>query len=149
METKKLIQSLGLTAAMAVSAGAFGNDGYRPDSYSGPAFNNHPVFRESLRLMDKVNDRQDHQMDRILNGFYEKRINMAEFRRLMSGQREINRMERTFLADGLLTRFEYRRLDAALNAANRDIFREGHDGHRDGYGGGYGNGWKQSHGYGS
>lgn len=149
MKTKKLIQSLGLAAVMGMSAGASGNDEYRPDFNNGPAFNNHPVFRESLRLMDKVNDRQERQMDRILNGFYERRISPAEFRRLMDGQREINRMERAFLSDGFLTRFEFRRLSAALNAANRDIFREGHDGHRDGYGGGYGGGWKQSQGYGS
>lgn len=149
MKTRKLIQSLGLAAVMAVSAGAFGNDEYRPDFNNGPAFNNHPVFRESLRLMNDVNDRQDRQMDRILNGFYERRINPAEFRRLMDGQREINRMERAFLADGLLTRFEYRRLDAALDAASRDIFREGHDGRRDGYGGGHGGGWNQSYGYGN
>lgn len=109
MKTRKLIQSLGLAAVMAVSAGAFGNDEYRPDFNNGPAFNSHPVFRESLRLMDE--------------------------------QREINRMERAFLADGLLTRFEYRRLDATLDAASRDIFRESRDGH-------HGNGWKQSHGYG-
>lgn len=143
MKTKKPIQTLGLAAVMAMSAGAFGNDEYRPDFNDAPAFSNHPVFRESLHLMDRVNDRQDRQMDRILNGFYEGRINPAEFRRLMNGQREINRMERAFLSDGLLTRFEYRRLNGALDTASRDISREARDGHHS-----YGNGWKQSYGYG-
>lgn len=147
MTSKKLIQVLGLATVLGMSAGAFSNDEYRADFNSGPAFNNHPVFRESLRLMDKVNDRQERQLDRILNGFYERRINPAEFRRLMDEQREIGRMERAFLSDGFLTRFEFRRLNAALNAASRDISREGHDGHHDGYGGG--DGWKQSQGYGS
>jgi len=149
MESKKLIQALGLATVLGMSAGAIANDEYRADFNNGPAFNNHPVFRESLRLMDKVNDRQERQLDRILNGFYERRISPAEFRRLMDEQREIGRMERAFLSDGVLTRFEFRRLNSALNAANRDIFRESHDKHRDGYGDGYGGGWKQSHGYGS
>lgn len=149
MTSKKLIQALSLSAVLGMSAGAFANDEYRADFNSGPAFNNHPVFRESLRLMDKVNDLQEHQLDRILNGFYERRISPTEFRRLMDEQREIGRMERAFLSDGFLTRIEFRRLNAALNAASRDISREGHDGHHDGYGGGYGGGWKQSQGYGS
>lgn len=143
MKTKTLIQSLGLAAVMAVSAGAFAhdNDNYRPGFNNGPAFNNnHPVFQESLRLIKEVNGRQDQQADRILNGFYEKRINPQEFRRLMDEQREIRKMERAFLSDGFLTRFEYQKLDVALDIASRNIFKEGHDAQgRPGYGGGYGN----------
>jgi hypothetical protein len=90
--------------------------------------------------MIEVNERQDKQLDRILNGFYEKRITPQELRRLMDGQRDIQRMERQFLADGLLSRFEYQKLDAALDAANRRIFKEAHDVQgRANSGGGYGN----------
>lgn len=54
----------------------------------------------------------------------------------MDGQRDIQRMERQFLADGLLSRFEYQKLDAALDAANRRIFKEAHDAQgRPNYGG--------------
>lgn len=144
MKTKMIIQSLGLAAVMAVSAGAFAqgyDDGGRygyPGYNSGPAFNNHPGFRESLRLINEVNDRQDQQMDRILGGLYDKRINPVEFRKLMDEQRAIRGLERQFLADGFLTRFEYQKLDAALDAASRNIFREGHDAQgRPGYGGQY------------
>ena len=151
MKSKKIVQSLGLAAVLGISAGAFahGNDDYSPGFNNGPAFNNHPAFQESLRLMNQVNERQDRQMDRILNGFYEKRINPRELRRLMDEQREIRYMERSFLSDGFLTRFEYQRLDAALDTASRSIFQEGHDAqgrHGQGY---YGGGWNNSYGYGN
>ena len=141
MKSKKLIQTLSLAAVLGMSVGAFayGNDDYRSSHSNDPAFNKHPVFQASLRHMIEVNERQDKQLDRILNGFYEKRITPQEFRRLMDGQRDIQRMERQFLADGLMSRFEYQKLDDALDAANRRIFKEGHDGQgRPDYGGGYG-----------
>ncbi len=145
MKSIKTIRSLGLVAAMAVPAAAFahGNADYR-GGFDGPAFNRHPVFQQSLRLMNEVNERQDRQTDRILNGFYEKRINHREFRRLMEEQRDIQRMEHEFLVDGFLNRFEYQKLTAALNSASRNIFREGHDA-QDGPGRG---GWNSSYGYG-
>lgn len=145
MKSKKLIRTLGMAAVLGMSAGAFayGNDDYRSGYNNGHAFNKHPVFQESLRLMIEVNERQDKQMDRILNGLYEKRITPQEFRKLMDGQRDIQRMERLFLADGLLSRHEYQKLDSALDAANRSIFREKHDAQgRPGYGEGYDN-WRR------
>lgn len=128
MKTKKIIQALGIAAVLGISASALahGNEDYRP-GYDNNAFHKHPVFQESLRLMKEVNERQDRQMDRILNGLYERRVTPQEFRRLMDGQRDIQRMERQFLADGLLSRFEYQKLDSALDAANRSIFKEKHD----------------------
>jgi hypothetical protein len=146
MKSKMIVQSLGLAAMMAVSAGAsaHGNDDYRP-GFSGPAINSHPAFQESLRLVNEVNGRQDKQMDRILNGFYEKRINPHEFRRLMDEQRDIRNLERQFLSDGFLTRSEYQKLDAALDASSRSIYREGHDAQgRPAYGG-----WNSGYGYGN
>jgi hypothetical protein len=141
MKTRKIVRSLGLAAMMAISVSAFahGNDDYRGE-INGPAFYNHTVFQENLRLMKAVNERQDQQMDRILNGLYEKRINPHEFRKLMDEQRDIRNMERRFLADGFLTRFEYQKLDTAQDMAGRSIFKEGRDAQgRPGYGGGYGN----------
>ena len=128
MKTRKIVQSLGLAVALGVSAGAFahGNEDYRA-GYDSPAFNKHPVFQENLRLMIEINARQDKQMERILNGFYERRIRPHEFRSLMDEQRDIRNMERQFLSDGFLNRFEYQKLDAALHNASRSIFKEGHD----------------------
>ena len=128
MKTPRLVQTLGLAVMVCISMGtlAHGNDEYRPgaDNY---AFRNHPAFQENLRLMREVDARQDKQMDRILSGFYERRITPQEFRRLMDEQRDIQKLERRFLADGLLNRYEYQKLDFALNAASRNIFQEGHD----------------------
>ena len=138
MNTKMMIQTLGLAALLGASAGAFayGSEDHRA-GFDNRAFERHPVFKESLRLMQEVDERQDRQMERILNGLYEKRITLPEFRRLMDRQRDIRRMERQFLADGLLSRAEYRKLDAALNAASRGIHREAHDAQgRPAYGGG-------------
>lgn len=147
MKTKMLIKTLGLATVMAVSAGAFANDEYRPNFNQGPAFHHQPAFQESLRLMNEVNDRQDKQLDRILNGFYERRITPQEFRKLMDEQRDIRRMERAFLSDGVLTRFEYRRLDVALDTASRGIFKEAHDGQgRPGHGHGYSSGYSSGYG---
>lgn len=128
MKTSRLVQTFGLAAMVCISTGtlAHENDEYRPgaDNF---AFRNHPTFQENLRLTREVDARQDRQMDRILSGFYERRITPQEFRRLMDEQRDIQKMERRFLADGLLNRHEYQNLDFALNAASRNIFQEGHD----------------------
>ena len=105
-----------------------------------------PAFQETLRMMNEIDERQDRQLDRILDGLYERRISPVEFRRLMDEQRAIRAMERQFLADGLLTRFEYQKLDAALDAARRSIFKEASDGPgRPGYGY-YGGGWNEGYG---
>lgn len=146
MKSKNIIQSLGLAAMMAVSAGAFahGSDDYR----TGPnpqSFNSHPAFQESLRMMKEINDRQDKQLDRILNGLYEKRINPHEFRRLMDEQNGIRKMEHAFLADGLLTFFEFKKIDTALDIASRNIFKENHDS----YAHHGSNNWNRSYGLGS
>lgn len=139
MNTKTIVQALGLAALLGASAGAFAYGGADHRAFDNGAFERHPAFRESLRLMQEVDERQDRQMDRILSGLYEKRITLPEFRRLMDRQRDIQRMQRQFLADGLLSRSEYRKLDAALNAASRGIHREAHDARgRPAHGGGQG-----------
>lgn len=148
MKTQQILQSLTLAAVLATSPAAFafgwddetGRPGF-PGGNSAPGFVNHPIFQESLRLLNEVDDRQERQMDRIMGGLYDKRIHPQEFRRLMDEQREIRKLERQLLADGFLSRFEFRRLDAALDAAGRNIFRAGLDSDgRPGYGG-----WNSSH----
>jgi hypothetical protein len=151
MKTNMMIQSLGLAAVMTVSASAFAAYGYdeparhgAPAYQNGPAFNGHPMFQNHLRLINEVNERQDKQMDRILNGFYDKRISPVEFRRLMDEQRAIRVLERQSLIDGVLNPFEYQKLDAALDVASRNIFQQAHDDDgRPNYGN-YGGGWNQS-----
>lgn len=144
MNTKMIVKSLGLAAVMAASVSAFA-DGYDntprygyPGGFPGynnapaynnnmPAFNNHPAFQESLRMKSEINERQDRQLDRILNGFYDKKITLVEFRKLMDEQQAIRKTERSFLADGIMNRNEFQKLDAALDTANRNIFQQAHD----------------------
>lgn len=166
MKTKMIVKSLGLAAVMAVSASAYANDwndvprygypgglpGYNnaPAYNQAPAFNHHPAFQEGLRMMNKVNQRQDRQLDRILNGFYDKRITLVEFRKLMDEQRAIRVLERQALADGFMNRAEFQKLDAVLDAANRNIFQQAHDDDDRRGRPGYGNnapGWNQNSGY--
>ena len=135
MKTSILIQSLGLAVLLAMSAGALAQTAgdFRPGF-------NYPDLQESLHLKKVVDERQNQQMNHILSGLYEKRINAQEFRRLMDGQREIQQMELNFLSDGLLSRVEYQKLDSALYVAGRSIFDEGPVAQdRPGYGSGYGN----------
>ena len=161
MNTKMIAKTLGLAVMMAASAGAsannwddnarYGHPGWNANVNSVPAFvQNHPAFQESLRLQNEVDERQDRQLNRILNGFYDKRITMPEFRKLMDEQQGIRKMERNFLADGFLNRNEFQKLDAALDMASRNIMQQAHDDDdrkgRPGYG--YGNpGWGSNGGY--
>jgi hypothetical protein len=114
------------------------NPGF-PGSDTVPGFINHPAFQDSLRMIATVNERQERQLDRILGGVYERRISPMEFRKLMDEQRAIRMLERQLLADGFMTRTEFRRIDAALDVAARNIMIEARDRDgRPGYGGGYG-----------
>jgi hypothetical protein len=143
MKTKMILQTLGLAAVMAVSTGALAH-GWNDDGprFGFPGHSDSPAFRQSLELIKNVNDRQDRQLERILDGFYDKRINPVEFRKLMDEQTEIRRMERSFMADGFLNRFEFQKLDDALDAASKHIFVDAHDGNdKPGYGYGYGKPW--------
>ena len=168
MKTKMIVKSLGLAAVMAASVSAFA-DGYDntprygyPGGFPGynnapaynnnmPAFNNQQAFQESLRMKNEVNERQDRQLDRVLSGFYDKKITLVEFRKLMDEQQNIRKMERGFLADGIMNRAEFQKLDAALDIANRNIFQQAHDDDDRKGRPGYGNnapGWNPNGGYG-
>jgi hypothetical protein len=140
MKTKTILKTLGLAVVMAVSTGAFAN-GWNDDGphFGFPGYNNGPAFKQSLEMIKNVNVRQDQQLERILDGFYDKRINPVEFRKLMDEQTDIRKMERSFMADGFLNRFEFQKLDNALDSASKHIFVEAHDGQgKPGYGYGYG-----------
>jgi hypothetical protein len=128
MKTKMILKTLGLAAVMAASTGALAH-GWTNDAprYGFPGYNNGAAFKESLALIKNVNDRQDQQLERILARYYEGRLTQAEFRKLMDEQGDIRKMERSFLVDGVLNRVEFQRLDHALDAASKHIFKEAHD----------------------
>lgn len=93
--------------------------------------NGHPPVRhaylQSQAYSQQINARQARQMDRIEAGKHNGSLTRHEVRQLMRAQREIQAMERHFRADGILDGREFRRLDHALDQADRTIRAERHD----------------------
>ena len=79
------------------------------------------VVENNQRAAQAINDRQDQQLDRIVESVNLNRISKDEFSELMAQQKDIRNKERTFLADGFLSQDEYQQLTAALDAADQAI----------------------------
>ncbi len=78
-------------------------------------------------LEERIDQRQDDLMVRIIQGIDSGRLNGSETASLLREQRDIGRLENRYLADGYLTRSKYRDLEERLDAAERRLFREKHD----------------------
>lgn len=74
-----------------------------------------------------VNHRQHDQQQRIQQGTKSGELTRGETRRLQAEQRHIRNEERTYKADGHLTRSERADLHRDQNRASRDIYRQKHD----------------------
>jgi hypothetical protein len=68
-----------------------------------------------------VNDRQDAQLEQVVEGVNNNRITREQFTALMSQQKEIRNQERSYLTDGFLSREEYQSLQTALDATDQAI----------------------------
>jgi hypothetical protein len=68
-----------------------------------------------------INDRQDAQLDQVVEGVNTGRITREQFSSLMVQQKEIKNKERDFLKDGFLAREEYQALQADLDRADQAI----------------------------
>ena len=68
-----------------------------------------------------INDRQDAQLDQVVEGVNTGRITRDQFSAIMAQQKEIRNKERTFLADGFMTQPEYQALQADLNNVDQAI----------------------------
>ena len=68
-----------------------------------------------------INDRQDAQLDQVVEGVNTGRITREQFSAIMVQQREIKNKEREFLKDGFLAREEYEALQADLDRADQAI----------------------------
>lgn len=79
------------------------------------------VVENNQRAATAINDRQDQQLDRIVEGVNTNRISKDEFSALMAQQKDIRTQERSYLSDGFLSREEYQQLTAALDAADQAI----------------------------
>lgn len=68
-----------------------------------------------------INDRQDAQLDLVVEGVNNGRITRDQFSAVMAQQKEIRNKERSFLADGFLSQPEYQTLQADLNNVDQAI----------------------------
>ena len=85
------------------------------------------------RFEKRVDRRQDRQWDRIQSGIDSGELTRREAKRLMRGQRRIERMENRFERDGYISPREQRKLERALNRNSKRIKRAKHN-DRQGYG---------------
>lgn len=79
------------------------------------------VVENNQRALTVINDRQEQQLDRIVEGVNANRISKDEFSGLMAQQKDIRNQERSFLVDGFLSRDEYQQLNVALDNADQAI----------------------------
>jgi len=100
-----------------------------PGWNDGPHFPGHPgsEYRDDKR-QDRVDLRQDDLLERVLSGIESGRLDRKESVFALRDLRDIAKLERAYLADNYLSRFEYDTLDDRLDAAERRLFRDKHDG---------------------
>ena len=83
--------------------------------------------REKQRLENNrrayvaINDRQEQQLDKIVDGVNNNNISKNEFTDLMVQQKQISNQERAYLADGFLSQDEYQHLNTLLDYADHAI----------------------------
>ena len=68
-----------------------------------------------------INDRQDAQLDQVVEGVNNNRITRDQFSAMMAQQKDIKNKERDFLKDGFLAREEYQALQADLDLVDQAI----------------------------
>jgi hypothetical protein len=68
-----------------------------------------------------INDRQDAQLDKVVEGVNAGQITREQFAALMAQQKDIRNKERTFLADGFLSQAEYQALQADMDQVDQAI----------------------------
>jgi hypothetical protein len=75
-----------------------------------------------------LNARQHNERARIAQGVRSGELTRPETRRLVAGQRHLQRLENRAKADGDLTRAERARLARAASVQSRRIYAQKHDG---------------------
>lgn len=95
----------------------------RPDE----RFDDRRDDRREAQLQDQIDQRQDALMQRIIDGIDSDKLTARETVKLLNEQREISKLERLYLSDGFISRFEWNALDAKLDAAERRIFADESD----------------------
>jgi len=75
----------------------------------------------------RIDNRQEHQRQRIEQGVKSGSLTRRETRSLVHGQRHVQKMENRAVADGEVTKRERVRIEHAQNKQSRNIFRQKHD----------------------
>lgn len=144
MKTLNLAKNLGLTAlsCVALAAGTAqaanwgGHNPYLPVSVQvAPQHHDHRGFDDRFQHaytprhdnLGNIDQRQQRQIERIRHGIASGQINRHEARDLLREQREIERTQRRYQADGQLSRGEWIRLNHMLDRASVAIREEKHD----------------------
>lgn len=139
------IKTLGLMAAASLSlmagasqadAGYYGNHQGNPWLSGGPRqeAQRHGEFNARR---DQLDQRQDQQLERIMNGLESGRLTQREAVTLLREHQAIASLARQYQADGHLGPFELRDLDQRLDLARQHIRFEKRDDERRHYGAGY------------
>lgn len=133
--TVKTLTLLGLTSLTLASAPSQADNGFiyfggnpNPNPWlNGPAYQQaryQAMMKERLAQLDQ---RQDAQLQRILGGMEDGRLNMREAASLLREHVAIAAMERNYLSDGRLGPNELHDLEQRLEVANRHIQFEKND----------------------
>ena len=133
--TLKKLALLGL-ASLSLAAASSQADNYYGAYGSAPNVNpwiNNPGFQQTRwvaafrQRQAQLDQRQDAQMQRILNGMENGRLTLREATGLLREHLDIAKLERGYMADGRLGPNEMARLEQRLNEAERHITFEQRD----------------------
>lgn len=94
-----------------------------------------PLTAGAWERASSIDERQDRQQQRIVEGWRAGELTHGEAHRLQAEQRAIRREERLYRADGVLTEDERRELQRDLDRAGRHIREQSHDADRRHWGG--------------
>jgi len=78
-------------------------------------------------MATSINQKQHNQRQRIAQGVATGELTKKETKRLVNGQRELNRMQRRAKSDGVVTRKERVRLHAKAGLESAKIAKNKHD----------------------
>lgn len=141
MKASKLIKGMvaaTLLSSLFAGASAWADDGYAPARFGGfdggharyqPTEPDGRYYHRDYdgRTGHQVDRRQAAQWERIRHGIRTGNLTPREAARLMAQQREIERLQQIYLADGRLSAHERRHLRAELDDASQHIWREVRD----------------------
>lgn len=131
----KTLVMFGATA-LTLAAGAAQADFGRPDNAPGNPWMNGPAYQQAQYYnamkaqLDRFDQRQENQLQRILTGMEHGKLTLKESSELLREHLAINALERKYMADGTLGPREMRELEERLDHASKHILFEVKDGDR-------------------